>query len=328
MAVFISIVTVVVIVIIGVVVLSNYFYKLAIFRSPKAFIAGNANPEKPSPWVKENEMNATWLAEREQEAEEVRITARDGLKLEATYISSAVPSNKAAILVHGYAGSRLDMLTYGRFYADKLGMNILMPDNRGHGKSEGNYIGFGWHDRLDILDWITYIINRIGPAAEIVLHGVSMGGATVLMVSGEKLPQQVRAIVSDCAYTSAEDQLAYQLKAMYKLPSFPLLNTTALLAHKRAGYTFKEASALRQVQHAKVPILFIHGDADTFVPTEMVYSLYEACSSKKELLIVPMAQHAMAVLTDRAGYFNKIYSFLAELDEVQVDTQHCNSETS
>lgn len=315
MAVVIGIIAVIVVIFFVLTLLSNYFYKLAIDRSIKPFLSGNANSDKPSPWVKENEINAAWMTKHE--VEEIRITSHDGLQLEATYIPQAVPSNKVAILVHGYAGSRLDMLSYGRIYADKCGMNLLMPDNRGHGKSEGDYIGFGWHDRLDIIEWITYIMNRVGPDAEIILHGVSMGGATVLMVSGEELPPQVKGIVSDCAYTSAKEQLAYQLKVMYKLPSFPLLYTTDLLARKRAGYSFQDASAIKQVQKAKVPILFIHGDADTFVPTEMVHKLFEACESKKELYIVPTAEHAQSILVDRVGYTNKVCSFLAQLHEEQ-----------
>lgn len=312
MAVILGITGLVVAVILLLVLLSNYFYKLAVHRSTKPFLGGNTDSDESSPWTKENEANAAWLTEHE--GEEICLTSRDGLQLQATYIQQKTPTSQVAILVHGYSGSRMDMLTYARIYADTCGMNLLLPDNRGHGKSEGNYIGFGWHDRLDILEWIRYVIDRVGPDVEIILHGVSMGGATVLMVSGEKLPPQVKGIVSDCAYTSVDEQLAYQLKVMYKLPSFPLLYTTNLFVYKRAGYSIFQASAIKQVKKAKVPILFIHGDADTFVPTEMVYPLYEACSSKKELYLVPTAVHAQSVLTDRGGYSNKVCSFLTQLD--------------
>lgn len=111
--------------------------------------------------------------------------------------------------------------------------------------------------------------------SKIVLHGVSMGGATVMMTSGEALPPNVKAIVEDCGYTTAKDQLAYQLKRMYRLPIFPLLHITSLLTKLRAGYFFGEASALDQLQKSKTPMLFIHGDADLFVPTEMVYELFK-----------------------------------------------------
>ena len=104
-----------------------------------------------------------------------------------------------------------------------LGYHLLMPDLRGHGKSEGNYIGMGWHDRLDILKWIEFILKE-DKEAEILLHGVSMGAATVMMVSGEDLPPNVKVIIEDCGYTSAKDQLSYKLKSMFKLPSFPFIN--------------------------------------------------------------------------------------------------------
>ncbi|MDF2988637.1 MAG: alpha/beta superfamily hydrolase, partial [Eubacterium sp.] len=132
----------------------------------------------------------------------------------------------------------------------------------------------------------------------------------VLMTSGENLPSAVKAIVSDCAYTSVKAELEYQLKRMYNLPSFPLLNSTSLLSKIRAGYSFEEASALEQVKKSKTPTLFIHGDADEFVPYSMVHQLYEACSSPKDLLTVPGAGHGTAFDTDIAGYKAKVREFV------------------
>lgn len=187
-----------------------------------------------------------------------------------------------------------------------------MLDDRGHGKSEGSYIGFGWQDRKDYLKWIDYTINTVGKDSEIVLHGVSMGGATVLMTSGEDLLDNVKAIISDCAYTSVKDQLEYQLKEMYHLPSFPIMQSTSLLTKIRAGYSFEEASALEQVAKAKTPILFIHGDADAFVPYEMVNRLYEKCRSEKDIFIVPNAQHGTAYRDDKVGYEKKVTEFISK----------------
>src|SRR5690606_382844 len=118
---------------------------------------------------------------------------------------------------------------YGQYYYEDLGFNIFYADSRGHGNSEGDYIGFGWHDRLDYVDWIQKIIEEKGKDTEIVLHGLSMGAATVLMTSGEALPENVKAVIADSPYTSVQDLFAYQMKRMYHLPSFPVLHTTSLV---------------------------------------------------------------------------------------------------
>lgn len=136
-----------------------------------------------------------------------------------------------------------------------------------------------------------------------------MGGAAVLMTSGENLPSNVKAIVSDCAYTSVKDELSYQMKRMYHLPSFPLLNVTSIITKIKAGFTFEEASALQQVKNSKTPTLFIHGGNDEFVPTSMVNELFEACRSEKELFIVPGAGHGAALDTDPDGYIAKVKDF-------------------
>ncbi len=202
------------------------------------------------------------------------------------------------------------MYAYAKYYHEALGFNVLMPDARGHGKSEGDYIGFGWHERKDTAQWIDYVLDRNGTDNEIALHGVSMGSATVLMTSGEDLPEQVKTVIADCGYTSALDILSYQLGEMYSLPSFPLIQSTSLLTKIRAGFSFAEASALEQVKKTSLPIFFIHGKEDAFVPVEMVYELYEAANGEKELYIVPDAEHGNAYDADPETYENKVKEFL------------------
>jgi fermentation-respiration switch protein FrsA (DUF1100 family) len=242
--------------------------------------------------------------------EEVSITSYDGLKLKGYFLKAKVPTTKTVILAHGYSSQGIYMAPYAEFYYEQYGYNVLMPDDRGHGDSEGNYIGFGWIDRKDYMNWIDYIINRIGQDSQIVLHGVSMGGSAVLMTSGETLPENVKAIVSDCAYTSVKDELAYQLKKMYNLPPFPILGSASLLTKILAGYSFEEGSALKQVSKSKTPILFIHGTGDRFVPFYMVTELYEACSSEKELFTVLNAGHGAAYTTDPDKYIKKVGNFI------------------
>lgn len=286
---------------------SFYFYDIAIARTKKEFLKDNKDLEATTV-MSSKDSRYEWY--NSVDLKDVEIPSHDGLKLHGYFIEAKMPTNKTAILAHGYVSNGRDMISYARFYRDKLGYNVLMPDDRGHGKSEGDYIGFGWVDRKDYLKWIHYVISTLGKNSEILLHGVSMGGATVLMTSGEDLPPNVKAIISDCAYTSVKDQLEYQLKRMYHLPSFPILQSTSLLTKIKAGYFFGEASALDQVKKSKTPILFIHGDEDSFVPYEMVNRLYESCASEKDIFIVPKAQHGTAYRDDRDGYEKKVTEFI------------------
>jgi fermentation-respiration switch protein FrsA (DUF1100 family) len=292
------------------IVASFYLFHVGIVRKSKA-----SSPERVDGVAEQSAegllSHASWF--EHQPYENIEMKSFDGLTLQGYYLPARVPTAKTAIIAHGYSDhGRGGILAYARLYYEEFGFNVLLPDNRGHGASEGNYIGFGWHDRLDYLKWISYVLQRVGQDAQIVLHGVSMGGATVLMVSGEQLPDQVRCIVSDCAYSSVKDILSYQLKSLYKLPPFPMLPLTSLLCKLCAGYSFEEASVVRQVSKARKPILFIHGAADTYVPTAMIHPLYEACQGYKEKLLVPGAEHAVSYDMDKAGYTQTVQNFLQQ----------------
>ncbi|MFE0559054.1 alpha/beta hydrolase [Paenibacillus sp. NPDC058910] len=287
---------------------SFYFYNVAIARADKGFLNGNpdleANSNIDNPFADSKE----WWAQ--QSLEEWNLTSDDGLKLHAYYLPAKISTGKTVIIAHGYSGHSEQMSEFAQWYHEDLGYNVLLPDARGHGRSEGDYIGFGWPERKDYLKWIDQVIGHTGEDAQVVLHGVSMGGATVMMTSGEALPPQEKAIVEDCGYTSVTDELTYQLKRLYKLPSFPLLQSTSLLTKIRAGYSFGEASALEQVKKSKTPTLFIHGGGDLFVPTEMVYELYENGPEQKKLFIVPEAGHGMARQFDPEGYDREVTEFI------------------
>lgn len=287
----------------------NYFYSYAILRRKKEFL--NQDPDlkhitNGTGW----QSNKEWL--ERQGYQELKVMSDDDLLLNAIYLPTSNSSDKIVILVHGYSSWSGSMASFAQYYRETLGYSVLIPDLRGHGKSEGSYIGFGWHDRKDILRWISLMIEKHGSGCQIVLHGISMGGATVLMTSGEDLPDNVKCIISDCAYSSAEGILDYQMKRMFRLPKFPLLNMTSLISRIRAGYSIKEASALVQVEHAFIPILFIHGSEDLFVPTKMVYELYDAAATAKELLIIEGAAHGMSFWQDPASYRAKLEDFLSK----------------
>ncbi len=240
------------------------------------------------------------------EYEQADITSYDGLKLNGYMIRQN--SDVWVIALHGYddSGKSMSQLI-GGFYSK--GYNILLPDMRGHGKSEGSYIGMGWHDRLDVISWIEYL-NKEYDSPQIIIYGVSMGGATAMMVSGEKLPSNVKCIIEDCGYSSVKEELTYQSKTLIHMPYFPFVWSADVATKICAGYSFSEASALEQVKKSQTPTLFIHGDADTFVPVENAYEVYEAATCEKQLLIVPGAQHASSMFKDYRLYWNTVYDFV------------------
>lgn len=285
----------------------NYFYNLALNpNTPKDIVFGTPEEaEATSGQVLDSDV--TWLLNDSNYTDEY-ITSSDKLKLHSYKVTNQNNSNKWVIAVHGYTSEGINMSTYAKHYYDN-GYNILIPDLRAHGLSEGNYIGMGWDDRLDIISWINYILNE-NPNAEIILHGVSMGASTVLMTSGEEIPSNVKAIVADCGYTSVWDEFAYQLDDLFSLPEFPILNVSSMVAKIRAGYFLGEASSLKQVKNSKTPILYIHGDKDDFVPYYMMEELYNATSSEKEMLTIKGAEHAKASEVDPETYWNTVNNFI------------------
>lgn len=255
------------------------------------------------------EKNLPWL--KQQHFENLEITSHDGLKLKAKLLKSNLDTDKVLIAVHGYRSYNLkEYAYYIKFYHD-LGFHILMPDNRAHGESEGTYIGFGWLDRLDCIQWIHKMKEYFDKDLQIVLHGISMGSATVLMASGEELPSDVKCIISDCGFTSVLDEFEHELKQAH-IPPALILPTATLLSKKRVGYSFKEASTINQVKKSKTPTLFIHGDQDDFVPTYMVYDLYNACAADKDLLIVEGAKHAQSYLVNQELCEKTIIEFMSQ----------------
>lgn len=250
-----------------------------------------------------------WLARAERE--DAQIVSDDGLNLKGDVFWTDRKSHKWLIAVHGYNGQRSNMQNIASFYG-KENYNVLTPDMRSHGGSEGKYIGMGWLDRKDLLKWIQYVMG-LDSEAEIVLHGVSMGGAAVMMTAGEALPENVKAIVEDCGYTSVWDIFSDELSYLFHLPEFPLLYAAGGIAKIRAGYGFREASAVKQVEKSTVPMLFIHGSEDNFVHTEMVYELYDACKTPKDILVVEGAGHGDAYRMDPKLYFETVFGFLKSI---------------
>ncbi len=287
----------------------NFFYKFAM--TPKAHDPRTDEGELAVPYVK----GRRWMNEH-PDREDWLIRSYDGLQLHANYIPAAEGCHRYAICVHGYADSSESMGVYASVYHDRYGMNVLLPDLRGHGGSEGNYVGYGWDDHFDILRWIDEILRR-DPEAVMILHGISMGAATVMLTTGEKLPSQVRAAVEDAGYTSAMEvcEAVYKGLGDQPVPAAVMIQVVRAITRIRAGYDLQKASPIEAVKRSETPTLFIHGEVDDFVPSEMMPRLYAAAACKKDLLWIPGASHVQSVCCEPDTYWDKVEAFMDSVDE-------------
>lgn len=270
------------------------------------------NLEESWEYMFENYPELKPWADSLQQAEALKdtfIIAPDDVKLHAYYVKAAVPTSKTAVIVHGYTDNAIRMMMIGYLYSRSLGYNILLPDLRFSGLSEGDHIQMGWLDRKDVMQWMDVANQIYGDSTQMVVHGISMGAATTMMVSGETLPDYVKCFVDDCGYTSVWDQFAKEMKEQFGLPAFPILHATSWLCDIKNGWNFQEASALKQVEKCRLPMFFIHGEEDDYVLTPMVYELYEAKPEPKELWTVPNTDHATSYKLNKTEYTEKIKEF-------------------
>lgn len=294
----------------------NYFVNYALMPSTERGdeVTPSADPTMSIEDLAAIEANRIWI-DKQKEAwiadvskEIVEITSSDGLKLAADHFYPKNTSHKWVILVHGYGSKRQNVQRIASFYGLK-DFHVLTPDMRAQGESEGTFTGMGWLERKDMLLWIEQAL-AMDPEAQIILHGVSMGAATVMMTSGEPLPSNVKAVIEDCGYTSAWDIFADELDYLFHLPPFPVLHASNAMTKIRAGFDLKEASALKQVKKSQTPILFIHGNKDSFVNPDMVDILYSSASCEKEKMIISGAGHVEAYLREPELYFNTVFRFI------------------
>ena len=246
-----------------------------------------------------------------QSFEEYSMVNDRGQSLRAYLLPADAPSDIYVFGSHGYRNHGRGEFNYmAKFYHD-MGCNVFLVDHQSAGLSDGKYIGFGYYESADCLKWLDFMLKSFGADIQIILHGVSMGSATVMLMCGSAaLPDNVKFAVADCGYTSAWNQFEYILNKA-KVPVFPLLSGANAFSRIIAGYDFKDADALASVKRAKLPMLFIHGSTDDFVPTYMGKELFEACASpEKELLIVDGAMHAQSYRKDSTAYENAVRGFM------------------
>ena len=265
---------------------------------------------KPSDDPIENDITEYKIKELERikalPMEDIWIKSKDGLNLHAFYKEAPSKTDKVIISVHGYHGDALDTTPLFSSFLLDYNYNILCIDLRSYGQSEGKYTTYGVKDHVDLLDWINYLKERFDNKVSIALFGISMGGNTVLMTS-DKVPQEVKCIIDDCGYTTPIDEFKACLRAM-KLPEFFVYSgefINLIICHWHFRW-----SAPKCLAKAKVPILFIHGEEDEFVPTYMAKENYDACVSKKELKYFSGKGHARSYYYHKEEYKNLVLDFL------------------
>ncbi len=234
-----------------------------------------------------------------------------GEKLTGYLVKTEKESKLFAFCAHGYRyNARDEFCHYAEFYLSQ-GINVFCPDHVASGESEGTHCSFGLHESDDCIKWLRYLIDAFGDDIKISLHGVSMGAATVMMMSGrEDLPENVKMTVSDCGYSSAIDEFTEKL-VNYGVPAKPIITAVNTVSKLKKGVDFYTVRPMDSVQKAKIPMLFIHGTADNFVPSYMSEICYSMCGSDyKDILLVEGAAHTHSYFVDKEGYETKLKTFL------------------
>lgn len=240
--------------------------------------------------------------------QEVTIKGTHGKNLHGVEFRNPSNSNIWVICIHGWTNVKREMSSYAmEFY--RRGFNVILPDLHGHGNSESKFVSMGWLDRLDIVDWANSIAEE-NPKSKIIIHGVSMGGATTMMTTGEKLPENVVLAIEDCGFTGVYDIFLDQCIRKYHLPPVLVMPTASFWNKIFNGFFFKQASTIKQLEKSVTPTLFMHGDKDDFVLFENLDKVYNACAAPKEKYVFHGAEHAVSSHWLHEEYWQVVDAFL------------------
>jgi len=302
-----------------VLLLLGAFLLLMLVSGVYVFIAACLR-RKEIPWLVEEKIKKTsyakyyrlisdsdhWL--KEQNAQDIYVTSDDGLKLHGLWVPVANPKG-TVLLVHGYRSTFL--LDFGlalQFY-NMLGMNILLPEQRAHGKSQGRYITFGVKESSDMRRWLQWH-NQQNASLPIVISGMSMGASTVMYMADQELPGNVKCLVADCGFTSPYDIIASVFRRVTHLPAKSSLWVTNILTNFFAGFGLKQKDSRESLKGSKMPVLMIHGTADNFVPCDMTKQAFAECANPKQVLFVEGAAHGLSFVVAPEKYAETLSEFI------------------
>ena len=268
-------------------------------------IQGNGEPDAYEILVQEAEEKLL-----EQPFEQAELFSKDGLRLKARFYPGEEGNKEVFLAVHGCRSRGTKEFCFLHSYYRKQGSSFLLIDLRACGASEGDYMTYGVKESEDVRLWIDWLLKRCGNDVHIFLHGISMGAATVLIAAGKPLPSQIKGVIADCSYTSAWDEFAYQLENSFHLPARFILALINQICRKKAGFDMHEASPQNAAGKSGIPHLYIHGEADAFVPYFMMKQLYNACQAPKIKCSIPKAVHARGYYTDTEAYETAVDRFV------------------
>ena len=276
--------------------------------------------KKEMPWLDEEALKKTpyggyydhiqkahqWLSE--QNAQPIGITSADGLKLAGLWVP-AKDAKGTILLAHGYCSSFLVDFGPVMEYYHSQGLNLLLPYQRSHGKSEGRYITFGVKESDDMLRWIDYHNSTFGKLP-MILSGLSMGASTVMYMADEQLPENVRGIIADCGFTSPKEIISDVFRKVIHLPAAPAVWVADLFARVFAGFSLTQKDSRKTLPKNRLPIIMVHGMADNFVPCDMTRQGYQVCAGEKQQLLVEEATHGVSFLHAKDRYTTLVYNFI------------------
>ena len=303
--------------IVGFAILSIFALLLA--SGAYVFFAACVRMKEPQ-WLNEDALNKTpagkyykhiakadkWL--KENNAQDVYILSSDGLRLHGLWVLN--PEAKGTVvLTHGYRSTYLLDVSDAIPYYYSLGLNVLIPEHRSHGKSEGKFITFGVKESEDVLRWIEFHNSEYGNIP-LLLGGVSMGASTLLFLADRELPDNVKGIVADCGFTSPAAIISKVFRSVIHLPAAPSVWLADVYARIFAGFSLYEKDTRKILSNSRVPVLMIHGAEDGFVPCQMSRDGFGVCCEPKQLLVVDGADHGLSFLIDTAGYSSAVNSFI------------------
>lgn len=247
---------------------------------------------------------------------EVSITSKDGLKLSGCIVESHPGVNKWVIIVHGYTVS-LHVSTQYIDMFEQEGFNLLLIDQRRHGNSQGRYTTYGYYEKYDVQCWVNWLLEQYGDDCVIGLHGQSLGGGTVLEYLAISDPH-VKFVIADCPYSDLTRLMRHQVSVLNKLPSFPILRLVNRRMKRVAGFRMEQVSPLKAVESSRIPVLFVHGTRDNYVPTYMSEELYEHKPEPKRLLLVEGAVHANSYGVNPVRYAEEVHALIQDALEEKV----------